>query len=354
MAGRFETLRKALTKEQRIIEIGPCHSPIAPKRDGWHAFSIDHTDRVGLLAKYAADKFVDPELIETVDYVWVGGPLSDAVPGELHGTFDVFIASHVIEHTPDLVAFLSSAERLLRREGLVVLAVPDKRVCFDFFRPVSTIGDVIEAQQEGRTRHTQKTLWEYSSYISLKQGHPGWSRTNRNPTELLMDFAHAAAFSESGKDTSYVDAHSWIFVPASFSLIVLELARLHLTDWEVTESEVADNTEFFVWLKRGGRATAAAMSEAEFSATRQRLLETILIELDDQSRQLSDSIATRMHAKIGALEASTTRAHDKATAARAQLEATLGLVASMRATHFWRARTRLRRLLGLPSTVADR
>ena len=60
-------------------------------------------------------------MIEPVDFVWTGGSLSDAVQPEQHGSFDIFLASHVIDHTPDLIAFLDVAQALLKQDGIFVL-----------------------------------------------------------------------------------------------------------------------------------------------------------------------------------------------------------------------------------------
>src|SRR5690242_19463657 len=77
------------------------YSPLAPKAEGWRSYVVDHTDRDGLVEKYRGAESVDPTKIESVDFVWTQGALSDAVPVEHHGSFDVFIASHVVEHIPD-------------------------------------------------------------------------------------------------------------------------------------------------------------------------------------------------------------------------------------------------------------
>ena len=79
----------------------------------------------------------------------------------MHGTFDAFVASHVIEHTPDLIAFLDSAAALLKPEGVVVLAVPDKRYCFDYFQPLTTTGQIIESHSELRSRHNRRLAFDH-------------------------------------------------------------------------------------------------------------------------------------------------------------------------------------------------
>jgi hypothetical protein len=73
MADRLEILQHGLTKSAKIVEIGPSHNPIFSKREGWRAYSIDHTSLEGLREKYRADPAVDPALIEAVDFIWREG-----------------------------------------------------------------------------------------------------------------------------------------------------------------------------------------------------------------------------------------------------------------------------------------
>ena len=145
-------LLAGLDRSARLIAIGPSYNPIAPKSAGWDTRTLDHATRASLVEKYRGHRGVDVDRIEDVDFVWTGGSIVDAVPSDLHGTFDAFIASHVIEHTTDLVGFLDAAATLLTPSGVVVLAVPDKRYCFDYFRPLTTTGQV---QLEG-TRGAQQ------------------------------------------------------------------------------------------------------------------------------------------------------------------------------------------------------
>jgi hypothetical protein len=52
MATRDDILRGRITKTDKILEIGPSYSPLAPKADGWRSYVVDHTDRDGLVEKY--------------------------------------------------------------------------------------------------------------------------------------------------------------------------------------------------------------------------------------------------------------------------------------------------------------
>ena len=51
---------------------------------------------------------------------------------------------HVLEHLPDPIGFFQSLERVLTRPACFV-RVPDKRVCFDFFKPLSLTGELLDA-----------------------------------------------------------------------------------------------------------------------------------------------------------------------------------------------------------------
>jgi hypothetical protein len=306
MASREERLRSGITKADKILEIGPSYNPLTPKVEGWRSYIADHGDRDALINKYQAVPSVDATKIETVDFVWTEGALSDCIPVEHHGTFDVLVASHVFEHMPDLIGILRSAEVLCRAEARMVLALPDKRVSFDLFRPLSTTGDVLAAHAERRSRHSTKTLWDHFAYTATKHGNPGWGRTDRTPGVLIHALDLAAHWALQHNSDEYVDAHAWTFVPASFSLILLELAYLGLTDWQVERTQAAEYTEFYVWLRRGASATIAAMSQTDLATLRTKLLNDILMELNDQGRQFAatwnpiDAIRSSRMSRAGA------------------------------------------------------
>ena len=279
MPTRSEILLAPVPRDGRIIEIGPSYSPIAPKSGGWDARTLDHLTREGLVAKYTGHPGVDAGRIEEVDYVWSGGPLSDAVPQAMHGTFDAFVASHVIEHTPDLIAFLDSATTLLKPEGVVVLAVPDKRYCFDYFQPLTTTGQVVEAHAERRSRHSRRLAFDHVAYAAGSGGNGTWGQHPLHGLQLLHPIEHARdLFASFGATSDYVDLHAWRFSPASFELLLLELARLGETDWRVERTTEAAGCEFFAWLRRDGNAMAAALSEEAFAARRLALLKRTLLE----------------------------------------------------------------------------
>ena len=198
---RSETLLGGLSKSSRLIEIGPSYNPLAAKRDGWNVFTVDHDDRDGLVAKYAANPTADTSRIEDVDCVWggvEGGSLLDVVPTAMHGSFDAFIASHVIEHTTDVVTFLKAAEGLVGPDGVIILAVPDKRKCFDLFRPPSTTSSALVAYHERRTRHSAATHFDIGVFTAYKDGNAGWAIDDTRQPRLAWTLSDAAEYWKLG------------------------------------------------------------------------------------------------------------------------------------------------------------
>jgi hypothetical protein len=109
----------------------------------------------------------------------------------------------------------------------------DKRVCFDFFRPLSTTGDLLIAYQERRSGHSAKTFWDSRAFEVKNTGQSVGHALINAPTSLTYALAQAMEGVRDARSETHVDAHAWVFTPASYELIMLELARLGLTDWQI-------------------------------------------------------------------------------------------------------------------------
>jgi glycosyltransferase involved in cell wall biosynthesis/SAM-dependent methyltransferase len=270
---RNDRIRQSFTKSMRLIEIGASYNPIIPKAAGWRTTIIDHAPRADLLEKYHDLPTVaaNPGIIEEVDIVWRDGPLSRMFPAVDYGSYDGLVASHVAEHMPDLVAFLRSVAVLLKPSGVFFLALPDKRLCFDFFQPSSTTGDVLDGMET--SRHSRGTLFDHSAYYARRNGEDSWFVGRRGGTFTLANdlesTRHLLTHDASGP---YVDSHTWRFTPASFQLLILELNVLGLIPWRVATIEPQGAVEFFAWLERG-RPTDA-VEEQRVNLLRETIMET--------------------------------------------------------------------------------
>jgi hypothetical protein len=129
-------------ERMRGIEIGALDRPIVT-RDRGPIFYVDHTDTAALREKYRNDVNVKKEEIVSVDAVWGRQTLAEAL-GAI-APVDYVIASHVVEHVPDLIGWLEELRAILRPQGLVNLIIPDRRFTFDYLRRESQEIDVLAA-----------------------------------------------------------------------------------------------------------------------------------------------------------------------------------------------------------------
>jgi len=278
----------SIDRSMRILELGPLTDPMAPRSDGWLTTVVDHASREQLVEKYRSESNVDTSRIVDVDVVWSNGPLEAAVPRELHGTFDAFIASHVFEHIPDPVGLLHSLEGVLRPAGVVSLVIPDKRFCFDFFRPLSTAGELLDAYARKAVRHSRKAVFDHLAYSIRADGETAFSRRRLGDVKFVHSLDQAKAHFDVhglGEDAPYVDVHGWMFTPSSFALAMLELSALNVIDFTVVRSFPSEGCEFYVTLRRG-RVDHGDMDVVQ--ARRLKLQRRTLEELREQAEMLDE------------------------------------------------------------------
>jgi len=229
------------------LEIGPSFSPIARKADGFSVEVIDHATADELRDKYRGHDNVDISRIEEVDHIWRGEPLDELLGVGRHHWI---IASHVIEHIPDLISFFRQCARLLAPGGVVSLVVPDKRYCFDYFRWPTSTGDVLQAFADGRRRHPPGVVFDHVAQIVRRAQLVSWNAETMGDFTFMHGLEEAkAAFEGACQSDAYVDVHCWRFTPASFRLILTELRLLGLFEFEEVCSFPTEGCEFFVTLR---------------------------------------------------------------------------------------------------------
>lgn len=183
------------------------------------------------------------------------GKPKNLIPHDQLGRFDILIASHVIEHFPDPISVLVAAESLLRPDtGLISLAVPDKRLCFGFFRPLSTTGKFLAAYRDSRSRHSAADLFDSVAYLATMGPDIAWGWRSTDAVKPLYSLDDAyQKFRHAGEtvDHEYEDCNGWTFTPASFELLILELSALGVLDWHIQRILPQNEEEFIVHLARG-------------------------------------------------------------------------------------------------------
>ncbi|NBW85688.1 MAG: methyltransferase domain-containing protein [Planctomycetia bacterium] len=156
---RLQVLRAGIEPHHEVLEIGPWHGPIAPRALGYRTTILDIRDTRALREMAASDPQIHPDdigAIEDVDVVGSACDVADLVRGTLGPgqRFDWVLSSHNVEHMPNPIRFLRQAAEILRDGGVLRMAIPDKRACFDHFRPLSDIAEWLQAHDENRVQPT--------------------------------------------------------------------------------------------------------------------------------------------------------------------------------------------------------
>src|SRR3984885_5762947 len=140
------------------LELGALDRPVVPRAAGNIRFA-DYRSTEALRAHYAGDPGIDPHAIVDVDIVLGTRSLSDALAGQ--APLDYVVASHVIEHVPDVIGWLQQISTILKPGGRLCLAIPDKRFSFDYLGTVSTFGDFLDAYLNRRTAPSVQQIYDF-------------------------------------------------------------------------------------------------------------------------------------------------------------------------------------------------
>jgi len=189
------------------------------------------------------------EDIEDVDFIWRGESYP-ALIGE-RKTFGWILASHVIEHTPDIIAFLKDCEELLSDTGVLSLAVPDKRFCFDHFRPISGLARILDSHNSRAVIHTPGSIVELMLNSVSKGGQIAWSSSQVGDFKFLCDLPSVRAHLDQALNAPVsLDVHAWCFTPASFRLLIHDLNLLGFTTLQPVQFFPTEGHEFFMALRK--------------------------------------------------------------------------------------------------------
>lgn len=245
---RKDIILRHVRKDGKGIEIGPSHNPVAPKREGFDVDILDHLSREELIEKYH-NHGVNLENIEEVDYVWHGESFQELTEKSEH--YDWIIASHVVEHTPDLISFLNDCASILKNDGVLTLAVPDKRYCFDHFRPITGISKIIDSHLQKAKIHSPGNVAEYFLNVTSKGGQIAWNDKTSGEYQLLHGLKDAiSGMDVVNKHHAYLDIHAWCFVPHSFRLMIEDLQSLDLISFREIDFQATIGHEFFITLSK--------------------------------------------------------------------------------------------------------
>lgn len=295
--GRFGTLMdrrsevlKHVSKEARGIEIGPYFSPLAPKREGYNCLSLDVFDTETVRRRARSDVTLPKESIDLIEPIDLVGSalLIDELALEKGETapFDYVVSSHNFEHLPNPIKFLQACGRVLKTDGVLSMAVPDKRACFDYFRPRTSLTAWIEAYMEGRERPSHAQAFEQDGLISkYVEGERALisftldeSRQNVVPEQKLREAFADWVRRRKANDKVYYDVHCSAFTPSSFRLLLSDAFFLGLSPFAVEEVTHTAQSEFYAHLRHVGYKRFTEEETQAHYAERRKTLHAVVSE----------------------------------------------------------------------------
>lgn len=206
------------------IEIGALASPLVRRHEGAVIY-VDYLDTATLREKYRDDPNVDENAIVDVDAVWGIKSLSEAID---HRKVDYVLASHVVEHVPDLITWLSQLTQVLRPDGEIRLLIPDRRFTFDYLRQPTRLCDVLPAYLTCSVTPTASSVIDFMLNATHIDCVEAWT-SRIDPASLVSRWCtRAAAFAamkQCIEEKSYIDVHCWVFTPKSFALLMADLTE---------------------------------------------------------------------------------------------------------------------------------
>ena len=209
------------------VEIGPLANPIVSRDDG-RIIYVDHQNAEGLRQKYANDPDVAVMDIVDVDAIWGSNTLQEAIgPGV---AVDYVVASHVVEHVPDLISWLEELRAVLRPGGTVRLAVPDRRYTFDYLRRESSAVEVLSAYCVRARIPLPYFIIDSMVNAARVDVTAAWS-DDISPDRLVRHHTIHDAIRvarHAHEEGAYHDEHCWVFTPRSFANLFAELAEIGL------------------------------------------------------------------------------------------------------------------------------
>jgi hypothetical protein len=269
---REKTLALIDVARARGLEIGALTKPVVT-RDMGPVEYIDRATTEELRAWYVPNDQVNIDEIVQVDHVWGAQTLLECVGGRR--VYDYVVASHVIEHVPDLFGWLGEIGSVLADGGIASFIVPDKRHTFDILRRTSSDAEMVDAYVRGLRRPDTRQIFDH--FMGFRDvGARDAAGGHVAPADLpaqhdaapLMDFCRRTA--EAG---DYIDTHCWVFTPHTF-LDAMDLgSRLGVLPFELAAffPTPAGSNEFFVSLRRLPDGLTPDAARGAFMASRDRL-----------------------------------------------------------------------------------
>lgn len=231
---RVDFFEKMISDQsKRILEIGPLNRPIADKKIYPNTYYCDIRSTEDVQRLYSGNDYleatgimINPETIVPIDYVIQE---SYEKTFEKIEKFDFVIASHVLEHTENLIFSLQDISTILSTGGMFCIVYPDKRYCFDHFRTSASFRDAYRVFRNGSTENAQMVFDFYFSVISENNPCVFWEKDSVLDYLPESSYKHAVKhYEEVLSGSKMEDIHYWPFSDMDFLKFLYDCTRAGL------------------------------------------------------------------------------------------------------------------------------
>lgn len=232
------------------VEIGPLCRPFVLKHEGAITY-VDHVDTATLRDLHKDIPGFDISKIVEVDAIWGEQTLQQCI-GESK-KIDYVIASHVVEHVPDLITWLNEIKSILKSNGEIRLVIPDKRFSFDYTRRITEMSDILDAHLRRARIPLPRSVLDHHLNVRVVDAAAAW----HGPL-CESDLPHMSSFDyavnlakKSLTDGAYFDTHCWVFTPASFARLMCDAIEHDLINFSCSffEDTIPGQLEFLAYLR---------------------------------------------------------------------------------------------------------
>jgi len=143
------------------LEIGAYTRPTLAPADAAMRY-LDYYSTEELREQLQREGQSDESLVH-VDYVVKHGRYSIRIPEK----FDLIIANHVMEHCCNPIDWINDLGSMLRSEGLLFLALPDKKFSFDKYRPDTDVSHLVYNYFSDEQSTSEEHALEVAMYYDL-------------------------------------------------------------------------------------------------------------------------------------------------------------------------------------------
>lgn len=253
---KVDFIRKIVQPEgAKGLELQPDVNPIFRKSEGCRVKYVE-TAGTKALRERCIQRGIDPSKVETIDFILDRGKtLAEMVGSE--APFDYVLTSHVIQLTPNPVAHFNEVAEVLTERGCYVLVVPDRNLCFDCTKPLSTLGQILEPYVYGRQNASLASMIDEMRYGAMPErgGIGGWRYVADQTVVPKYENRYREITDIMTRPEQQLAAwfgHQWRFSPRSFVSIMSDLNKLGLVGLHIEAIRPTGFMDFIVTLRKGG------------------------------------------------------------------------------------------------------